>query len=417
MSLSYAMLPDDNNTEISAKKCGYNNVMDNRGVCWVSSAVYQQPLEATAAKKWQLLAQGIAHPLYVIGFAVGWRPTTFQQGARFILLPRPPIAPLRYILFYTSLPWLLLWLVARYRVRVIISQSPFHGLVPAILKELLKLLGLRLRVIVENHNNFEEDLFLQRHIPLAPLIRRALGAIAHYTLCRADLCRVISTSTEAQVKRYAPQAPVVRCMTWTDDSVFRYAVRERPLSQSKDLVYVGVLIPRKGVHHLLNAYAQVSDIAGDLYLVGAPDNADYARALRHQCDTLGLRERVHFIGQISQAELARYYGRARAMVLPSLSEGLGRVVVEAMLCGTPVVASRVGGIPDLVRDGDNGWLVPAADESALAQVLRHALTSADIEAVGRRAQQFAQAYFSPSNYLAAHQLMLSLVFSGEQTKS
>lgn len=80
-----------------------------------------------------------------------------------------------------------------------------------------------------------------------------------------------------------------------------------------------------------------------------------------------------------------------------------------MLCGTPVVASRVGGIPDLVRDGENGWLVPPSDEMALTEALRHALSCEDIEAMGQRAQQFAQAYFSSEAYLAAHRRMLALV--------
>ncbi len=383
--------------------------MENWGVCWVSSAIYQQPLEATAVKKWLLLAEGLSHPLYVIGFSDGWRPQSFVQGAQFILLPRFPFAPLRYAMFYIGLPWLLLWLVLFRHVRILIAQSPFHGVLPALLRDVGRMLGARLYLIVENHNNFEDDLFLQRHVPFAPLVRRLLIRLAAYVLARADVCRVISDSTEAQLRRYAPSAPIVRCMTWTDDSAFREAKRERALSHTCDLIYVGVLIPRKGVHHLLNAYAQVRAIAGDLYLVGASENASYTRQLRQQCAQLGLEGRVHFVNHLSQRELARYYGRSRVMVLPSLSEGLGRVVVEAMLCGTPVVASRVGGIPDLVRDGENGWLVPPSDEMALIEALRHALSYEDIEAMGQRAQQFAQAYFSSEAYLAAHRRMLALV--------
>ena len=61
------------------------------------------------------------------------------------------------------------------------------------------------------------------------------------------------------------------------------------------------------------------------------------------------------------------------LVLPSLNEGMGRVLVEAMAAGKPVVASRVGGIPDLVRDGETGYLVPAADEKALANGIKKLL--------------------------------------------
>ena len=139
----------------------------------------------------------------------------------------------------------------------------------------------------------------------------------------------------------------------------------------------------------------------------APENADYAGALQEQVKDLGMRDRVHFAGAVSQRELAAYLAEARVMVLPSLSEGLGRVVVEAMLLGTPVIGSRVGGIPDMIRSGDNGILVEAGNEADLAAALRQ-IYETDVSAMGANARQFAQDFFSPGKYVEGYRQLFDL---------
>jgi glycosyltransferase involved in cell wall biosynthesis len=81
------------------------------------------------------------------------------------------------------------------------------------------------------------------------------------------------------------------------------------------------------------------------------------------------------------------------LVLPSLNEGMGRVLVEAMAAGKPVVASRVGGIPDLVRDGETGYLVPPADEKGLADGIKKLLDDPDkAKQMGLRGQAHCQQF-------------------------
>jgi glycosyltransferase involved in cell wall biosynthesis len=97
--------------------------------------------------------------------------------------------------------------------------------------------------------------------------------------------------------------------------------------------------------------------------------------LEQESAALGLKEHVGFLGPLSQTDVATALRKSRALVLPSLSEGMGLVVLEAMSCGLPVVASDVGGIPELVADGETGFLVRPGDEETLAErllwVLRH----------------------------------------------
>ena len=197
-------------------------------------------------------------------------------------------------------------------------------------------------------------------------------------------------------------------MTYSDSAVFAEHAREIPAAEAEDLVYAGVLIPRKGVHLLLAAFAGLERPGARLLLVGGEENADYARQLRRQARELKIDGRVDFVGAVSQRELAAHFGRARGLVLPSLSEGLGRVVVEAMLLGMPVIGSRVGGIPDLIRDDDNGFLVAAGNVAQLREALER-IYQVDVDAMGRRARDFAMDFFSAEKYADGYRQLFAMV--------
>ncbi len=372
-------------------------------VCWISSARYSQPLDATSARKWQLLAALSDYEIRVIGFSESLRPRIFHEHVHFYLLPQPPTAPLRYLCFFSLAPLLLLILLLQRRADILVAQSPFEGALGAA----ATLLARRPRLIVENHNNFEQDLFLQREIPLKWLYRALMLAAARFAFRQAAAVRVISTSTAQRARHYAPHLPQVRFMTFSDTDVFEKLERRVPVEAAQDIVYAGVLIPRKGLHHLLTAFAALEQPSAQLYLVGHAENADYAAALKKQAQALGIDGRTHFVGAVSQRELAGYFATARVMVLPSLSEGLGRVVVEAMLLGLPVIGSRVGGIPDMIQPGENGWLVAPGDEADLTAALEE-VYRADVATMGENARAFAQDFFSPAKYAAGYQQLFEV---------
>ena len=147
------------------------------------------------------------------------------------------------------------------------------------------------------------------------------------------------------------------------------------------LLFVGRLVERKGVPYLIEAIGLLRDVSIRLVIVGdGPERPKLEAAARHW----GVADRVEFRGKVSATELQGAYARASAFVLPSVfdargdTEGLGVVALEAMNYGTPVVASRIGGIPDIVEDGVTGLLVPPGDAAALAATLRRVLDEPDL---------------------------------------
>jgi glycosyltransferase involved in cell wall biosynthesis len=123
----------------------------------------------------------------------------------------------------------------------------------------------------------------------------------------------------------------------------------------------------KGVVYAVRALAMLPVASARLCIVGGPSGEP--RVAPAEARRLGVEDRVTIVGRVSQDELARWYRRAEILVAPSLYEGFGLPAAEAMACGTPVVASDGGALPEVVADGETGRVVPAGDASALAAAI------------------------------------------------
>ncbi|MEU6063936.1 MULTISPECIES: glycogen synthase [Streptomyces] len=132
------------------------------------------------------------------------------------------------------------------------------------------------------------------------------------------------------------------------------------------VLFVGRITRQKGVPHLLRAVRHIDPAAQVVLCAGAPDTPEIDREFRDLFQELSrVREGVHWIPQmLPRADVIQLLTHAAVFACPSVYEPLGIVNLEAMACGTPVVASRVGGIPEVVEDGVTGLLVPVHKEGA-----------------------------------------------------
>lgn len=370
--------------------------------CFLGGARYSEPLDATSAKKFRALAA--LGEIFVVGFSQDMTPRRFTEHAHFYLLPKWPIPALRYLVMFVVGPWLALWLVLRYSVRVLVAQSPYEGSAAAWAKVMAGWLGWRVALVIESHGDFEESLFLERRVPIPWLYRVLMRRAARFALRHADVLRAVSNSTREQLSRWMPGRPVIMFPTWTDIEAFLEAgaheVRDRA-----EIVYAGVLIPRKGVHHLIHAFGQVAPgfPEAKLLIIGREENPAYAAELKRDVAQLGLSGRVAFVGEMPQGELATRMRDGAVFVLPTYSEGLPRVVFEGMALGLPVIASRVSGIPEVIEEGVTGFLVPPGDEAALADRLRWVFANPEAaRAIGKRAREFACSFFSTEAYVGGY---------------
>jgi glycosyltransferase involved in cell wall biosynthesis len=137
----------------------------------------------------------------------------------------------------------------------------------------------------------------------------------------------------------------------------------------KTLVFAGRLGPQKALGTLLHALVEVPDAT----LVVAGDGPE-REPLEQLTRTLGLDGRVTFLGAVPRERVLRLFGAADACVVPSAWENLPHTVVEALAVGCPVIATSVGGVPEVVRDGENGLLVAPGDSRALANAIARLLS-------------------------------------------
>jgi len=369
-------------------------------VCFLGGGRYTRPLNETAEKKFRAISS--LGEVFVVGFSSDLRPRMFTEHAHFYLLPQLPFPILRHLEIFVLGQLLTLWLVFRHRVQVVVAQSPYEGFVAALAIKIAAWFEYKVGLVVEVHGDFEESLFLYRRIRFRALHRFVMKQAALYSLTQADVSRTVSNSTTEQVRRWAPQKTIISFPTWTDIETFFRSGANRGNDFPNAILFVGIVTPLKGIHYLINAFSFIAEEfrQSRLIIIGKEENVGYADDLRQQIGKLGLENRVRFIGHQSQAELAFRMSEAAVLVLPSKSEGLPRVIIEAMATGTPVIASRVGGIPELIKDGVNGFLIPPGDEQALAEKLRWVLSNPDkARAMGHAGRSFAQQGFSMESYV------------------
>ena len=230
-------------------------------------------------------------------------------------------------------------------------------------------------------------------------------------LKNADNIVVSSSAEKGQMIRAGKVSPekisIIPCGVDTDrfhPLPCQQAKHHFNLPDKKYILFVGRIDPVKGIDVLLKAMRIVKDqgeTADALCLLvigGNGNHPAHARDselhnLKQLTARLGLRDMVTFMGPQKQELLPSFYVAAEMCVLPSRYESFGMVALEAMACGTPVIASDVGGLPSFIEDNATGFLVPGGNETALAEKIRTLLKDAPLRArLKKEARQKAREF-------------------------
>lgn len=143
------------------------------------------------------------------------------------------------------------------------------------------------------------------------------------------------------------------------------------------IMFIGNLSPVKGLDYLLEAFLKVTLQYQTSLLLVIVGNGELRESLKSKAQKLGLIDNnsIYFAGEKKHDEIPLWINACDILCLPSLSEGLPNVIIESFACGRPVVATKVGGIPEVVKEGVNGILVDPADSNILANALNKALNT------------------------------------------
>ncbi len=239
-----------------------------------------------------------------------------------------------------------------------------------------------------------------------PVVRNVIGL----ALQRASHIIALSDELKTATIRFGvPAERITVIPNGVNISQFPVGPKERRKNQ---LIFVGSLIERKGVSYLIQAMARLIATHPDTQLVIVGEGKDRS-LLEHLTSQLGLQESVKFMGTQSQDRVSELLRESRLFILPSIEEGQGVVLVEALASGTPCIGSRVGGIPDVITP-DVGEVVEAGDVQGLAAAIESFLIDEDLWAVASdMARIRAETYYNWQSLVEKIVKTYQKVISGE----
>jgi glycosyltransferase involved in cell wall biosynthesis len=353
----------------------------------VGRSRYRLPLETSLRRKFDSLSAQLE--VRVVGSGVDGAPVGDDT---FALVP--PARRLDGPLFWARLPWRLARELRQFRPDAVSAQSPYEGFAALLARRLAR---TRTPVLMDVHGDWRTSTRLYG----SPL-RRAASPVADRlslaALRRADAIRAVSPYT-ARVVREAGLEPADEFPAFMDLEPFLDRP-PAPLPERPVALFVGVLERYKNVDGLADAWRLAAPRVPEaqLRIVGRGSLAGVVRRLVAE-----LPQHTSWDERLEPAEVARALDEATVLVLPSRSEGMGRVLVEALCRGRGVVGARVGGIPDLVVHGENGILVDPADTDGIAAAIVSVLGDHQLAArlaAGARAKAEA-VVTTPEQYAAA----------------
>jgi glycogen(starch) synthase len=229
-------------------------------------------------------------------------------------------------------------------------------------------IGLPLVVTMQGELSMDAEQIYQRSATMRRSWRKLVTAADVVTGCSQQ---VVDEGIAAYGPGLAHKTRVIR--NGVDLELIR---RAEPTTRGRPYLFgIGRLVRQKGFDVLIEAFARVAADHPDVDLLIAGEGPEHG-ALTELISRAGLDRRVELIGGVPAAEAFRLYRGATGFVLPSRHEPQGIVVIEAMAAGTPVVATRVGGVPETVQDGANG-LLTEPDADAMSATLRMLLDDPD----------------------------------------
>jgi glycosyltransferase involved in cell wall biosynthesis len=260
-------------------------------------------------------------------------------------------------------------------------------------------LSARIPYVMTSHGT---DLFLVDRVRVAA---RLAGPIFRGA---AEVTVISSPLVERAERLGVPRSRITVIPMPIDRAVATEVERPLPSPIVRDtLLFVGRLVERKGASFAIQALAALVRAGRSTRLVIVGEGPE-REALVVLAASLGVSDRVDLTGVLSPADVRERYSRGGIFVMPAVTdwkgeqEGFGMVIVEAMAYGLPVVASRSGGIPDIIRDGENGLLVPERDVAALAGAVTRLLDDEPLAArLAAAARDDVRNRFAPARIATA----------------
>ena len=263
----------------------------------------------------------------------------------------------------------------------------------------LKVRRSEVKIIVETHGDFIETLSLEKNLVLPSLYKKLFYIMAKYSIGKSNIIRAVSSSTEQQVLDIDSSKSVVRFPAWIDFKDFQN-IEPKPLSKDKfNILFIGSVTDRKKPHMIIEAIQRINDKSYNLSIVGPAPNEKYFKELKDLIDKSDLQNQVSLIGSVDRESVKDYYSTSNLMILPSISEGLARVIFESQVAMCPVLVTDAPGMSDIVIDGQTGYVFESNNLDSLSLKIEYIKNNYDeASLVAKNAKGFILSNYSEDNF-------------------
>ena len=364
-----------------------------KNVLFIAPTTYQLPLTENLKKKFITLSE--VCNVSVLAFANN-KTVLNETYGNFYLNKKISNRLINYFRIIQISIFTTYKIIKKEKIDIVCFQDPVSSFFSILF---LKARGADVKIIVETHGDFIETLSLEKNLLLPRLYKKLFYIMAKYSIGKSNIIRAVSSSTEKQVLDIDSSKSIVRFPAWVDFKDFKNV---EPGSFSKDkfnILFIGSVTDRKKPHMIIEAIQIINDESYHLSIVGPTPNEKYFLELKDVIDKSGLQNQVSFTGAVDRESVKEYYSTSNLMILPSISEGLARVIFESQVASCPVLVTDAPGMGDIVIDGQTGYVFESNNtDSLIAKIVYIKNNYEEASLVAKNAKEFILSNFSEDNF-------------------
>ncbi len=372
-------------------------------VLFISPTTYPNPITKDIQIKFKSLSK-VCNPI-VFAFS-DKKSTSSMEGVETIFNKKYKNRFLNYLkiisLFFFKIPDI----VKNQNIKIICLQDPVTGFF-VILS--LKIRKLPVKIVVETHGDFIDTISLEKNLILPKLYSSIFSYLAKYSIQNADLIRSISDFTEKQVLKFGYKGSFVRFPAWINIDNYLNAEINRSFTDTFKIIFVGSVTERKNPKIIIESLETI-DTNISLEIIGQTPNSKYLKELKELISRSKHSQNISLTPFISSKELIKKYSSTNLFILPSKSEGLGRVIIEAQSTACPVLVSSNTGMTDLVIENETGYIFENNNKKDLKEKMQYIIKNYDNAVqVGLNSRDFVKDNQSIKNFEFGYKKLFDLV--------
>ena len=364
-----------------------------KNVLFIAPTTYQLPLTENLKKKFITLSEVCS--VSVLAFA---NSKTFlnETYGNFYLNKKIKNRLINYFRIIQISIFTTHKIIKKENIDIVCFQDPVSSFFSILF---LKARRTEVKIIVETHGDFIETLSLEKNLVLPRLYKKLFYIMGKYSIGKSNIIRAVSSSTEQQVLDIDSSKSVVRFPAWIDFKDFQN-IEPKPLSKDKfNILFIGSVTDRKKPHMIIEAIQRINDKSYHLSIVGPAPNEKYFKELKNLIDKSDLQNQVSLIGPVDRESVKDYYSTSNLMILPSISEGLARVIFESQVAMCPVLVTDVPGMSDIVIDGQTGYVFKSNNLDSLSLKIEYIKNNyEEASLVAKNAKGFILSNYSEDNF-------------------